>query len=114
MEAGFRENELNYLLVLRLVPLFPFFLVNIVPAFLGVSLRTYVIGTFFGIMPGSLVFTSVGAGIGTLLENFDPENPPNLGSIIFEPQYILPITGLIVLSLLPVFYKKYKARRNNA
>ena len=46
MEAGFQANELNYLLVLRLIPLFPFWLVNIVPAFLGVSLRNYVIGTF--------------------------------------------------------------------
>ena len=64
MEKGFRENELTYMFVLRLIPIFPFFIVNLVPAFLGVSLRNYVIGTFFGIMPGSFVFVTVGAGIG--------------------------------------------------
>ena len=62
MEEGFQENALSYLLVLRLVPIFPFFVVNLVPAFLGVSLGVYVIGTFLGIIPGSFVFASVGAG----------------------------------------------------
>ena len=60
LEDGFQENALSYLLVLRLVPIFPFWLVDLVPAFLNVPLRTYVIGTFFGIIPGSFVFVSVG------------------------------------------------------
>lgn len=108
MEAGFQANELSYMLILRLVPLFPFWLVNIVPAFLGVSLRNYVIGTFFGIIPGTFVFASVGSGIGHLLENYDPENPPQLGSLIFEPQYIIPIAGLILLASIPVIYRIFK------
>ncbi len=107
MEAGFRENELNYLLVLRFIPLFPFWLVNLVPAFLGVSLRNYVIGTFFGIIPGTFVYTSVGNGLGAI---FDAGETPDLG-IIFKPQILLPIIGLIVLSLVPVVYKKMKARK---
>ncbi len=53
-----------YLLVLRLVPLFPFFLVNLVPAFVGVKLVTYVLTTFFGIIPGTAVFSLAGAGLG--------------------------------------------------
>ena len=53
LEAGFRENALSYLLVLRLVPLFPFWLVNLVPAFLGVPLTTYALGTFVGIIPAA-------------------------------------------------------------
>ena len=114
MEAGFKENELSYLLILRLVPLFPFFLVNIVPAFLGVSLRNYVIGTFFGIIPGALVFISVGDGLGHILSELDPNNPPDLGSIIFEPRYILPICGLIVLAALPVIYKRFKTNRDGS
>ena len=61
LQAGFKENALSYMLVLRLVPLFPFFVVNLVPAFLGVPFRTYLIGTFFGIIPGSLAFTYAGA-----------------------------------------------------
>ena len=63
MEAGFRENALNYLLFLRLIPVFPFWLVNLVSAFLGVPLRTYVVATAVGIIPGTLVYASVGNGL---------------------------------------------------
>ena len=65
-EAGFRKNAFNYLLVLRLVPLFPFFVVNLVPAFLGVGLRTYAITTLIGIITGSFVYAPVGAGLGSI------------------------------------------------
>ena len=68
MQDGFQEGALSYLLVLRLVPLFPFFLVNLVPAFLGVSLRVYVVGTFIGIIPGTFVFATVGAGLGSVFD----------------------------------------------
>ncbi|MDQ4136229.1 MAG: VTT domain-containing protein, partial [Pseudomonadota bacterium] len=107
MEAGFRENAFNYLLVLRLIPLFPFWLVNLVPAFLGVPLGTYVLATFLGIVPGSLVYASVGSGLGAV---FDRGETPDLG-IVFEPQILGPIVGLAVLALLPVIYRKYKARQ---
>jgi len=104
MEDGFRDNALSYLLVLRLVPLFPFWLVNLVPAFLGVSLGTYVIGTFLGIIPGTFVYCLVGNGLGAV---FDVGGEPNL-SIIFEPQILAPIVGLAVLSLIPIVYKRLK------
>jgi len=107
MEAGFRENAMNYLLVLRLVPLFPFWLVNLVPAFLGVPLRTYVIGTFFGIMPGTFVYASVGGGLGAILE---AGKSPDLG-IIFNAEILIPLLGLALLALIPVIYKRIKARR---
>ena len=107
MEAGFRDNALSYLLVLRLVPLFPFWLVNLVPALLGVSTRTYVVGTFFGIIPGSTVFCSVGNGLGAVL---DAGGTPDLG-IIFEPQIFGPLMALAVLSLIPVFYKRFKSSK---
>jgi uncharacterized membrane protein YdjX (TVP38/TMEM64 family) len=106
MEEGFRDGALNYLLVLRLIPIFPFWLVNLVPAFLGVPLRTYVIGTFFGIIPGSAVYASVGNGLGTL---FDAGETPDLG-IIFQPAILTPIVGLAVLALLPVAYRKLRGR----
>jgi len=111
MEAGFQRNELNYMLVLRLIPLFPFWLVNIVPAFLGVSLRSYVAGTFFGIIPGSFVFASIGAGLSSLLENFDPDNPPSPAELLFEPRYLLPLLGLALLAVLPIAYKKLRSAR---
>ncbi len=107
MEDGFRENAMSYLLFLRLVPVFPFWLVNLVPALLGVSLKTYVIGTFLGIIPGSFVFCSVGDGLGALFESGET---PDMG-IIFEPPVLVPMIGLAVLSLIPVIYKKIKSRK---
>ncbi|NIA71275.1 TVP38/TMEM64 family protein [Pelagibius litoralis] len=109
MEAGFRENAFNYLLLLRLVPLFPFFVVNLVPAFLGVTLRTYFIATFFGIIPGSFVYALVGNGLGAI---FDRGEVPDLGTI-FQPQFLAPILGLAVLAIIPVIYKKMKDRKKN-
>ncbi|MEM9627116.1 MAG: TVP38/TMEM64 family protein [Pseudomonadota bacterium] len=108
MEEGFKENALSYLLFLRLIPLFPFWLVNLVPAFLGVGLMTFVIGTFFGIIPGSLVFASVGNGLGAV---FDEGGTPDLG-IIFKPSVIGPIIALAILSLLPIAYKRFAAKKS--
>ncbi len=104
LEAGFRENELSYMLVLRLVPLFPFWLVNLAPAFLGVRTSTFVIGTFFGIIPGAFVFASVGTGLGAILESGGTPD----GSAILQPRVLLPIIGLVVLSLIPVVVKRFR------
>lgn len=106
METGFNENALNYLLVLRLIPLFPFWLVNLVPALLGVRLGTYFLGTMIGIIPGTLVYTLLGDGLGAVL---DKGEALELG-IILEPRFFAPLIGLAVLALLPVVYKKVKAR----
>lgn len=108
MEDGFRENELSYMFVLRLVPLFPFFLVNLAPAFLGVSLRTYVIATLFGIIPGTFVYTLVGNGLGAV---FDAGGTPDLG-IIFKPEILFPILGLALLALIPVIYKRMQGAKS--
>lgn len=106
MQEGFQEGALSYLLVLRLVPLFPFFLVNLVPAFLGVSLRLYVLGTFIGIIPGTFVFATVGAGLGSV---FDQGGEFRAAGIL-TPQILTALAGLAVLALIPVVYKKIKAR----
>lgn len=108
-EAGFRENAFSYLLVLRLVPLFPFFVVNLVPAFLGVSLRTYVIATLVGIVPGSFVFVSVGSGLGSVL---DMAGDMSLGNVL-TADIVAALIGLSLLSLLPVAYRRIKARRTH-
>lgn len=110
MEAGFKRNEFSYLLFLRLVPVFPFWLVNIVPAFLGVSLRNYAVATFLGIIPGTAVFAAVGNGLGAV---FDQGKTPDL-SIIFKPEILLPILGLAVLSLLPVAYSRWRDRKGKS
>ncbi len=68
LRDGFQEDALSYLLFLRLVPAFPFFIVNLVPALLGVPLRTFVIGTFLGIIPGSFAYSLAGSGLGSVIE----------------------------------------------
>ena len=67
-EKGFRESDFNYLLFLRLVPVFPFWLINIVPALLGMRLRNYALATMIGIVPASIVYAGVGAGLGAVLK----------------------------------------------
>lgn len=107
LEAGFRQDALSYLLALRLVPVFPFWLVNLVPALLGVPLRTYALGTVIGIIPGTFVYASVGNGLGAII---DEGGTPDLG-LIFTPDILIPIIGLAVLALLPAAYKRFAGRR---
>ena len=82
---------------------------NLVPAFLGMNLRTYVLATFIGIIPGAAVFASVGNGLG---EIFDRGETPDLG-IIFEPAILGPILGLALLALVPVLYQKFIQKNAN-
>ncbi|MBI1777539.1 MAG: TVP38/TMEM64 family protein [Proteobacteria bacterium] len=104
MESGFRQNALSYLLVLRFVPLFPFFIVNLVPAFLGVRVTIFVLGTFIGIMPASVVYALAGAGLGAV---FDAGSEFSAKGI-FTPEMVVALIGLALLSLVPVFYRKMK------
>lgn len=104
MAEGFRADAFSYLLVLRLVPLFPFWLVNLVPALLGVPLRTFALATALGIVPGSLVYASVGAGLGHLLERGEE---PDL-DLILEPALLLPLLGLALLALLPIAWRRLR------
>lgn len=101
MQHGFAENALSYMFVLRLVPIFPFFLVNLVPAFLGISLRVYLFATFFGIMPVTFVYAMAGSGLGGL---FDQGGEITLTDIL-TPEILAALTGLALLALLPVGYK---------
>jgi uncharacterized membrane protein YdjX (TVP38/TMEM64 family) len=103
MEQGFRENELSYMFVLRLVPVFPFWAINIAAGVLGVSLRNFVIGTFFGIIPGGFVYASIGNAAGAA---FSAGEDVSLSGILMQPQTLLPIIGLTVLALIPVALKR--------
>ena len=101
LEAVFTENALSYLFVLRLVPLFPFWLVNLAAAAFRVPTQVYIFATFFGIMPGTLVFASVGAGFSSITESSD------IGiGVLLQPAVILPMIGLAALSLLPIILKR--------
>lgn len=107
IKDGIDENQWSMLFLIRLVPAVPFFLANLIPSFLEVPLHRFVISTFFGIIPGGLVYTSVGAGLG---EVFARGETPNLG-IIFEPQIILPIIGLCVLAALPIAINALRGKK---
>ena len=106
MRAGFQQGAFQYLMILRLIPLFPFWVVNIVPGLLGVRLSTYAITTFLGIIPGAFVYALLGNGLGHI---FDRNETPNL-QIIFEPQILVPLLALAVLSCLPALYKRVKRK----
>lgn len=101
IKDGIDENQWSMLFLIRLVPAVPFFVANLVPAMVGVPLHRFVVSTFLGIIPGAVVYTSVGAGLGDV---FARGEVPNLG-IIFEPQILLPILGLCVLAGLPMLVK---------
>lgn len=107
MRAGFQKNAFEYLLFLRLAPIFPFWVVNIVPGLLGVKSSTFLITTFFGILPGSFIYVLLGSGLGQI---FDQDQTPNL-SIIFTPSIFIPLLALALLSLLPTWFKWIKKKR---
>jgi len=108
IKDGIDENQWSMLFLIRLVPAVPFFLANLIPSFLEVPLHRFVISTFLGIIPGAVVYTSVGAGLG---EVFARGETPNLG-IIFEPHILLPILGLCALAVLPIIIKAVRGKKD--
>ncbi|MFC4893120.1 TVP38/TMEM64 family protein [Pseudofrancisella aestuarii] len=102
MRKGFSDNAFNYLLVLRLVPIFPFFVINIACGVLNIKLKDFFFGTLLGIIPGSVIYVWVGTGLGYAIKQ---GQELNLG-IIFQKEFILPILALALLSLIPVIKKK--------
>lgn len=107
IKSAIDDNQWEALFLIRLVPAVPFFVANLVPALVGVSLFRFVVSTFIGIIPGAVVYTSVGAGLG---EVFARGETPNLG-IIFEPAILLPILGLCALAALPIVIKAVRGKK---
>ena len=105
LQAGFERDALSYLFFLRLVPAFPFFLVNIAAGLFGVRLATFVLTTFFGIMPGTFVFSSIGAGAGAVIARGEDLK---LSGVLSDPAVLLPILGLAALSLLPILLRRFR------
>ena len=101
INAGFTENALFYLLFLRLVPLFPFFLVNLAPAFTTISVRTFVLGTLIGIIPGSFVFVNLGQTLGRI---------DSLSGLL-STETIAAFVLLGLLALTPVVVRKMRSPR---
>jgi uncharacterized membrane protein YdjX (TVP38/TMEM64 family) len=99
---GFTQNAFSYLLFLRLVPAFPFFLVNLAPAFTSIPLRTYVLATFVGIIPGTFVFVNLGQTLGRLESLRGLLSAETLGALAL----------LGVFALVPVARRALRARRD--
>jgi uncharacterized membrane protein YdjX (TVP38/TMEM64 family) len=106
IRPGLERDGFSYLLALRLIPIFPFWIVNLAPALAGMPLRSFALATLIGILPGTFVFASVGAGLGAVLAE---GRQPDL-SIILRAPVLLPLIGLALLALLPVAWRRWKAR----
>lgn len=107
IKDGLNENELSVLFLLRLVPAVPFFVANLLPALVGVKFRNFVLTTVLGIIPGAVVFTWIGVGVG---EVFDRGDSPDL-SLLWEPQVIGPLLGLSALAALPILIKAVRGKK---
>lgn len=103
---GVRDGAFGYILTLRLIPLAPFWLVNVASALANAPLRAYALATLIGIMPGTFIYSSVGAGIGQVLAR---GGEPNL-KIIFEPYVIGPLVALGLLSLGTTLFQRFRGR----
>ena len=119
LAKGLREDAFNYLLFLRLTPIFPFWLVNVVPALVNVPLRTYTLATFIGILPGTYAYAFLGSGLDSLIaaqEKADPGCAAS-GTCRIDPaalvtrEMIIAFVALGIASLIPVAAKKWRRRR---
>jgi uncharacterized membrane protein YdjX (TVP38/TMEM64 family) len=123
---GFRDEAFSYLLFLRLVPVFPFFLVNLVPAFAGVRLKPFVAATAIGVLPAAVVFTLAGMGLDSVIAAQKNAYHQCMASgeytcrMVFDasdvltPQMIVALVALGMLALMPVFVKRWRARSGAA
>ena len=104
------SGQVSYLLIMRLIPVVPFFAANLAPAFLGARTWTFLWTTLVGIIPGTVVYISIGAGLG---EQLSRGVAPDLG-VIFEWHILGPLLGLALLAALPLILKAVGFRRGVA
>jgi uncharacterized membrane protein YdjX (TVP38/TMEM64 family) len=108
LKEGLHDHEISVLFLMRLVPAVPFFVANLLPALVGVKLVNFAVTTVIGIIPGAIVFTWIGVGLG---EVFDRGDTPDL-SLLWEPQVIGPILGLCALAALPILIKTIRGKKD--
>jgi uncharacterized membrane protein YdjX (TVP38/TMEM64 family) len=120
LRAGFNADAMSYLFFLRLVPAVPFFVVNIVAGLLNVPFRTYLIATFFGIIPATMAYSSIGASLDAVIAKAQtaqqacvaakgaPQCPLDIGlGTLMTPQLLVALLLLGVVALIPVAYKRW-------
>ena len=103
---GVQAGAFGYILTLRLIPLAPFWLVNVAAALAHAPLRAYALATFLGIMPATFIYSGIGAGVGELLARGET---PDLG-VIFSPAVLLPLVALGLLTLATTVYQRLRAK----
>jgi uncharacterized membrane protein YdjX (TVP38/TMEM64 family) len=103
---GVQAGAFGYILTLRLIPLAPFWLVNVAAALAHAPLRAYAAATFIWIMPATFIYSGIGAGIGELLARGET---PDLG-VIFSPTVLGPLVALGLLTLATTIYQRMRAR----
>lgn len=104
IEAGVRENAFFYIVFLRLLPVAPFWLINLALGLIDIPLATFVVASFLGILPVSLIFASIGSGLNETFARHLPLSP----HLILQPKFLLPLIALSVLSLGPVIYRRLR------
>ena len=119
MIAGFQKDQFQYLLTLRLTPIFPFWVVNIVPALLKMRLLPYATATFLGIIPGTIAFAYIGAGLDSVIAAQEAANPGcadagtcsiEIGALVTK-ELLIALVGLAILSALPFVIKKIRGNK---
>lgn len=110
LSEGFEKDAFGYLLVLRLAPVFPFFLLNIAPALFKVPLRTYVAATFLGILPGVFAYSYLGAGIDSVIQSAkEAGHSPSLADIV-TPQITFAFVFLACVAAVPTIVRRFRGR----
>jgi uncharacterized membrane protein YdjX (TVP38/TMEM64 family) len=104
---GVQQGAFGYILTLRLIPVVPFWFVNVAAALAGTPIRAYVAATFIGIMPATFIYSGIGAGIGSIVAD---GGTPDLG-VIFEPRVLLPLLALSLLALGTTLYRNMRGRK---
>ena len=119
MIAGFQKDQFQYLLTLRLAPIFPFWVVNIVPALLNMKLGQYALATLIGIIPGTFAFAFIGAGLDSVIAAQEEANPGcadagtcsiEIGALV-TTELLVALAGLAALSALPFIIKKIRGNK---
>ena len=108
---GFEEDAFSYLLILRIAPVFPFFVMNIAPALFNVSLRAYIVATFIGILPGVFAYTYLGRGIGSVLDAAEAAGTSASVGDLITTEITLAFVALAVVAAIPLAIRKWRARK---
>ena len=106
-EEGVKRDAFFYLLTLRLVPVTPFWLANVAAGLIAIRPAVFVGATLLGIAPVSFVYAGVGSGLNRM---FDRGQRVDLHALT-TPEIALPLGGLAMLSILPLAFRKMRARR---